>query len=563
MNSLTRPVPMTQELIHQLLHTPQAFGHAAPGLQCLQTHISWIVLAGAHAYKFKKPLALDFLDYSTAAKRLAACEEELRINRRTAPALYLGVVAVTGPLEAPRVVAREHLAPDTPVLDWAVHMRRFAQEALLSEHAAHGTLRPEHIDALAHQVARFHQDAAVAADQHDWGQPQALRAAVTGNFATLHQAPLDPAQQALLASLETWSQTQSERLAPLLTQRRQQGWVRECHGDLHLGNLVMVDGQPQLFDAIEFNPDFRWIDVLADLAFLRMDLQAHGHDDLATRLLNTYLELTGDYAGLPLLTYYTVYRALVRAKVAALPLVLSVPAPGTNAPAAPQDTAAVSTQASDSALADARQALQRYLALAQRLTQPMPCALWLTTGLSGSGKSSQTQPLIEARGLIRLKADVERKRLFGLPPLARSEDTVPGGIYTPQATERTYARLAELAHSVLSAGWPVLVDATCLRRAQRDLFRQVARAHDVPCQVLALQAPLSVLRERIMQRSQTAADPSEANLAVLEAQLRAQEPLGADELADTLVIDTRRPVDWTHWLPPADTASPPPSHAPA
>src|SRR5574343_775797 len=205
---------MPQELIHQLLHTPQAFGHAAPHLQCLQTHISWIVLTGDHAYKFKKPLALDFLDYSTPAKRLAACEEELRINRRTAPALYLEVVAVTGSLQAPRLLARDHLVPGTPVLDWAVHMRRFAQEDLLSERADHGTLRPDHIDALAHQVARFHLSAAVASDLHPWGHAQALRAAVIGNFTTLHQAPLSPAQQAQLTALETWSLAQNERLAP-------------------------------------------------------------------------------------------------------------------------------------------------------------------------------------------------------------------------------------------------------------------------------------------------------------------------------------------------------------
>lgn len=540
---------MTRELIDHLLRSPQAFGHAVGSLHCLQTHISWIVLAGDHAYKFKKPLVLDFLDYSTLAQRLAACEEELRINRRTAPGLYLGVMAIIGTLQAPQLVAREVLPVGAEVLDWAVHMRRFDQEDLLSHQAAQGTLRPEHMDALARQVAQFHLQAAVAGPTLPWGQPEALRTAVAHNFSDVRQVPLSATQQALLAEVEAWSQATGAQLTPALAQRRAQGWVRECHGDLHLGNLVLVDGQPQLFDAIEFNADLRWIDVLADLAFLWMDLQALGRDDLAWRLLNVYLEHTGDYAGLPVLTYYSVYRAMVRAKVAALQLA----APTTASTAA---ETAEQAHAQTQAQTQAQATLQRYLALAHRLTQPRQPVLWVVSGLSGSGKSSQTQTLIEARGLIRLKADVERKRLFGLSPLAHSASQVGGGLYTSQATERTYTRLAELARTVLQAGWPVLVDATCLRRSQRDLFRDVARALGLPFQGLALQAPLPVLRERILQRQQSGKDPSEADLAVLEAQQQAQQPLAADEWADTLAVDTRAPVDWDRVLPRTNTAAP-------
>ena len=294
--------------------------------------------------------------------------------------------------------------------------------------------------------------------------------------------------------------------------------MREGHGDLHLGNLIWLDGAPQLFDAIEFNPQLRWIDVVADVAFLFMDLHAHGLAPLAWRFMNAWLDLTGDHAGLALLPYYAVYRALVRAKVAALRV-----------------QAAGDTYAREMA---------RYLDLAHALAQPRRRVLYVASGVSGSGKSSQSQPLIESRGIVRLRGDVERKRLFGLAPEASSRG-LPESIYTPEASARTYAQLRARARQVLEAGFAVLVDATFLRRAHRAAFIALAAERGVRCRLLVFDAPVELLRERVRRRAAEGRDASEATLAVLEQQLREREPLTAAERALAIEVDTSRAVDWT------------------
>ena len=315
-----------------------------------------------------------------------------------------------------------------------------------------------------------------------------------------------------------------------MAQRQACGCVRECHGDLHLNNLVLLDGQPQLFDAIEFSEALRWIDTVADIAFLAMDLQAQGRPDLAWHFLNGWLEQSGDVAGLALLPWYVVYRALVRAMVAGLRL----------------------AQASDEATrADSLAELQRYLALAQQLRQPRARWLWLAHGVSGSGKSRHSARLAAERGVVRLRADVERKRLFGLAPAAASAGVVPGGIYTPDATQRTYDHLAALAAQVLDAGFPVLVDATFLARAHRAQFVALAAQQQVPCRILSFDAPVAVLRERVERRLRKGGNASEATLAVLEAQLQRREPLDAAEQALALTVDTSQAVDWAALLPAA------------
>ncbi len=500
----------------------------------VETHISWILLAGERVLKLKKPLDMGFLDFSTLAQRREACEAELRLNRRTTPELYLGLVAVLGTPESPRLVLADDLPAEAEgdVRDWAVLLRRFAPEDLLAARAAQGGLTPAHIDTLAQQVAALHAQAEPVIQAHageSWGTAAAMRAAVTDNFATLAPFVQGTAQAAQCEALRQWSEVQGERLAGLMDQRRAQGWVREGHGDLHLGNLVLLDGQPRLFDAIEFNAAFRWTDTVYDMAFLVMDLQVRGQGLLAARFLDAYLAHTGDYDGLALLPYALAYRATVRAKVAAL----------------------VCMQLPPEAQAPLRADLARYLDYAMGLLQPRPPVLWLATGVSGSGKSSQTQGLIEAQGIVRLKADVERKRLFGLDPLARSAAPTPvqGGIYSPEATEKTYARLEALARTVLQAGFAVLVDATCLQRAQRARFAALAKDLGVPLRLLAFDAPEAVLRERITRRAAEGTDPSDASLAVLESQLAKREPLTSEEQAQALVLDTTAPVDWAQVLP--------------
>ncbi|GAB1382005.1 hypothetical protein MASR1M50_03240 [Burkholderiales bacterium] len=365
----------------------------------------------------------------------------------------------------------------------------------------------------------------MAAPDSPWGHAADLARLARDNFTPL--VPLlagsdlaDPLRQ-----LAQWTDAEGARLAPLMAARRAAGRVREGHGDLHLGNLLWLDGRARLFDAIEFNPALRWIDTACDLAFLFMDLHAHGLAPLAWRLLNGWLERSGDFGAVARLPYDAVYRALVRAKVAAL--------------RAGQDP---HQPARAAALADVR----RYVRLAARLAAPRRPWLALTMGVSGSGKSSQSQALIERRGLVRLRADVERKRLFGLAPEAASSG-VPGGIYDEATSERVFAHLLDEARALLQAGQPVLVDATFIRRARRAPFIALAGQLGLPWRLLAFDAPEAVLRERVRRRAAQGGDASEADEAVLHSQLAHREPLTPDEAAHALAIDTRQPVDWSAW----------------
>ncbi|MBY4595406.1 bifunctional aminoglycoside phosphotransferase/ATP-binding protein [Ottowia caeni] len=517
---------VAEQRVRLLQRHPQAFGHPVEGaVECIETHISWVLLAGGFAYKFKKPLRLDVLDFSTVAQRRAACEDELRINRRTAPALYLGLVALVpdaadGPRLLPLGDAPFHAEP-------AVQMRRFAQDALLVHALERQELLPEHIDSLARHVARFHADAAVAAPAQGWGTAQAVRSAVDECVDALRPL-LHPAPPlaALLEPVAAWCLREGEALAPVFQQRLADGHVRECHGDLHLANIALIEGQPQLFDAIEFNPALRWIDCVADIAFVVMDLAAHGRADLGWRFANLWLEQSGDYAGLSVLRYYLVYRAVVRAWVAG---------------------ARMAQACGDSALA---LEVQTYLELAARVisSTSQPPTLWLAHGFSGAGKSTHALALACARGMVRVRADVERKRLFGLTPEAGSGG-VPGGIYTAEATRRTYDRLIQVADDALAAGFSAVVDATFLDPAARSRFITLAQQRGVPGRVLSFEAPLEVLRERVIQRAALGLDASEAGLAVLESQWATALPLAPWEEALAVHVDTTRPVDWNALLP--------------
>ncbi len=538
-----QPLPVRPPWLCALLQGPCAL---APDATCLETHISWVLLAGPQAVKFKKPLNLGFLDFGTLAQRRAACEEELRINQRTAPALYQAVVARVGPATAPRLVLLQEVQAGDAVLEYGVQMQRFGAGQLLAEQLAAGTLQVQHLDVLAGRVAALHASAAPAPPGSPWGTATLVRQQAQDNFTALAALPLPHADRQTLQALADWTQREGERLQPLMAARHAGGQVRECHGDLHLGNLVLLADGPQLFDAIEFSEALRFTDPIADVAFLCMDLQAQGRSDLGWHFLNAWLEHSGDHAGLALLPWYLVYRALVRAMVAGLRWGQQVGS------GADTDTGAGAQGQGAGALGE----LQRYLALAAQLCQPRPQWLWLAQGVSGAGKSHHTAPLVAARGMVRLRADVERKRLFGLAPAQASTgaDTgqavaVAGGIYSAEANVRTQAALLARARQVLQAGYAVLVDATFLAQAQRAPFLALAQQLQVPLRILAFAAPEALLRERVQRRLQQGGDASEATLEVLQSQLARREPLTAQEEALAVHIDTAQPVDWALLLP--------------
>jgi len=498
-------MPESAETLPELIRSlrdPACYDHAAGPVRLIETHISHLVLSGEFAYKIKKPLDLGFLDFSSLDKRLHACEEEVRLNRRLAPAIYLGVVPITGTPAAPRING------SGAAFEYAVKMRQFPADATLDQLDAQGGMSAPMVEAVAATIARFHlQDCARAAEASPWGTPEKVWQPVEENFH--HIAPLlaAPAEREQVDALHAWSAAEHARLAPLMAARRRDGSVRECHGDLHLGNLAWVDGGLLVFDCLEFNPGLRWIDIQSEVAFCWMDLLQRGHADWAWLFLNLWLEQTGDYAGLALLRFYAVYRAMVRVKVAVL--------------RAGQTAGA----ARDAALAEARTLLD----LATALTRAQPVRLDITHGLSGSGKTTVTRTLMQDPGAIRLRSDVERKRMAGLDALAKSGAGVGEALYAADATQRTYRRLAELAGALLDAGWPVIVDATFTARWQRDLLRETARARGVEFRIRDFPVPVAVLRERIVARSRAGGDASEADLAVLQYQLDSEEPLDADE----------------------------------
>ena len=515
------------QLMHALMQ-PGVLPDSAGGVELIETHVSWVLLAGEYAWKLKKPLDLGFLDFSTLERRRVACEDELRLNQRTLPEVYQAVVPVWRTTQGFRVGAAgegEGAGADVAqatLVDYLVRMRRFDQAGLFSNLLAAGQLEPTLFDRLARHVADFHAAAAVAQPGGRFGGATAVHAPVQQNFDQIRERVQDPALLAELARVEAWARAQFAALASTFDARLAEGRVRECHGDMHLGNLVVLDGEARLFDAIEFSAELRWTDVIADVAFLVMDLQARGETALGGRFLNAWLERSGDYAGLRVLPYYLSYRAMVRAKIGAIR----------------------ASQLEGEARAQCLDECGRYLALAAaQMRAPAP-ALLIASGLSGAGKTSQSQALLESHGVIRVRADVERKRLFGLAPEARSGSGVDAGLYSAEASIRTYARLAELARAVVEAGYAVLVDASFLKRAQRQDFAVLAEDLGVPFVILVFDAPLELLRERVRQRAQAGTDASEADLAVLDIQCRTREALDAGELARTLQIDTRSAPDW-------------------
>ena len=483
---------------------PRCYPHPAERVDLVETHASWLLLAGDFAYKIKKPITLPFLDYGTLERRESCCRAELVLNHRLAPDLYLDVVSIGGAPQQPKIGL-------LPALAGAVRMRRFDESGRLDHLAARGELQPEQLSQLAETLCAFQQAAAVAGPDTRFGAPDQVLAAARENFVELRQL-LPSAMQPPVEQLARWTDEEFARRRADFAARKAGHCVREGHGDLHLGNLVLIDGRVTPFDCIEFNEDFRWNDTASELAFVWIDLLDHRRPGLAAWLLNAWLEAGGDFQALAVLRFYAVYRAVVRAKVAAL--------------RARQEGAAQGLAELDAARA--------YLQLAWRIAVPPAPTLLITCGLSGSGKTAASSarmldPQDPAAGsIVRLRSDVERKRLFGLAPLDSSGSALDGGIYAADATRRTYARLHALARDLLAAGWPVIVDAAFLRREERAAFRALASELGVEFRILVTTAPVAELRRRLVARR---GDASEANVAVLDKQLAWFEPLDAEDRA--------------------------------
>jgi hypothetical protein len=502
------------KLIQQLLN-PDIYPHPVKQTELVETHISWVILTGDYAYKLKKPVNFGFLDFSTLAKRKHYCSEELRLNKRLAPQIYLETVAITGDDDSPQING------SGPVLEYAVKMRQFRQQDQFDRLLSRNQLDKQDILDLSQLIARFHQAAQPASKDSEFGDPEHVYAPAKENFSQIEPLLQNTLELALLREVADWSRGEFNYARAVMDERKRQGLVRECHGDMHLRNIAKYHADIVAFDCIEFNDNLRWIDVISEIAFIEMDLYDRDRRDFANILLNTYLQITGDYPAMRLLRYYLVYRAMVRAKVDCLR-------------AHQKD---IGAQEHTKTMNEFR----HYLSLAKHFTQPAPPFLLITSGLSGCGKTYASTGLMEYLPFVRIRSDVERKRLFGLAPDQASDSAVDSGIYTPQASQKTYARLADLARTILSSQWSVLVDAAFLQQEQRQQFRDLANELRLPFLILHFDAPQSVLIERIthrqLQRSQQQ-DASEADLQVLAAQMHRLHPPASNELAHTLKIDT-------------------------
>ncbi|MGZ8248459.1 AAA family ATPase, partial [Methylomagnum sp.] len=362
----------------------------------------------------------------------------------------------------------------------------------------------------------FHASIARATPEDGHGLPDHQRQAVEFNFTTVRPHLDDPADRARLDGLCAWTNAEYARLESLLQRRKSGGYIRECHGDLHLGNIVLTGGRPTLFDGIEFNEDLRWIDILNELAFLVMDLEVNGAVGLAWRLLNHYLAMTGDYEGMALFDYYRLYRAMVRAKIAWLSRIQ-------------MDEA--------NQMVELLARYHAYVDYGFNLIQPKKPRLFIAHGLSGSGKSRLSARLAEYLPAIHLRSDVERKRLAGFAAGARSHSTEADGIYGADMTEKTYRRLVELAEALLKAGYSVIVDATFIKRDHRNEQRRLAERCGADFLILDCRASDDVLRQRILARAAAGNDPSEADLSVLEYQTARREPLAENEWDGVRKVD--------------------------
>lgn len=504
-------MPSTDNTLVKAMLDPGFYNHPVQHVQLIETHISWVFLTGEFVYKVKKPVNFGFLDFTDLQKRKFYCEEELRLNRRLAADIYLNVTPIT------KVDGTYRIGDDGDAIEYAVVMKQFDQDGLLDNKLQRHQVTLQHMEQLADRLAAFHQQIDRADANSSFGDSDEVIKPVQQNFVLLRDILSESRDLDKLTHIEQASMTLYRSVKTIFDQRKQQGFVRECHGDMHSGNIALLDDRVLIFDGIEFNDSFKWIDTMSELAFLIMDLQDHGQFDFAAHLLNRYLHNSGDFEGLQVLRFYQLYRAMVRAKVNGLHM--------------QQQPQGSKEQAQDLTR------LRNYLDLAIDYTRTAQPYIGITYGVSGSGKTWLSVQLADQAGSIVIRSDVERKRLFG--------DT--DNLYSADLTRQTYQRLLQLAKQIVQSGYGVLVDATFLDRDRRDTFFRLAQELDVAFHILHCHADTDLLRQRIEQRQQAGRDVSDADVGILDMQMKKHPHLDEDESGYVIDINTGQPLD-IQWL---------------
>jgi len=481
------------------LLNPRAYPHDVESVRLVQTHISWVLLAGAFAYKIKRPVRHAFIDQSTLARRQFLCEEEVRLNQRFARELYLEVCAI---VTAGSSVA---LSGDGAVVEYAVKMRRFDSEEGLDRLLTSNRVSLPELEALGVQVADIHAQLPRAGWGDPWGGAAAVLTTVSNNLDELTAAAGTD-----LHSMNEALRIRVAALAPVINERRAAGSVRECHGDLHSRNVARINHRLVAFDCLEFDPALRWIDVADEVAFLISDVTSRGFPQHAYAFLSAYIARSGDYLMFRLLPVYKAHRALVRAKVALLSAAGSDVVPGEEVE------------------------FTRFVAYAREVLAPgRRPKLLLMYGVSGSGKTWLASQMAPALRAIHIRSDVERKR--------HGTETLRARLYTPEATKSVYRDLLSYAEAVLSGGYDVIVDATFIMRDRRTAFVSLASRLGLDAYLIHCSAPSEVLRQRVEARFHERRDASDADLDVLRQQLSTAEPvLPAGERLIVIEADTTR-----------------------
>ena len=490
----------------QQMCQPEFYPHPVKEpIQLLQTHVSYVLLTGDYAYKVKKPVNFGFLDYSTLEKRHHFCQEELRLNSRTASSLYLDAVAIYQDGD------RFHLEGEGEPVEYAVKMVQFPQDTLLSALYERGELTETLIRDLAETVADFHHRAETNDHIRSYGEVSQIRAAFDENYEQTVGFIGGPQTQKQFDETKAYTDQFFSTQTKLFQQRIDQDKIRACHGDLHLNNIAYWQNQLYLFDCIEFNEPFRYVDVMYDVGFVVMDLLAKDCPQLANVFLNHYVEQTGDWEGLQLLPLYVSRQAYVRAKVTSFLL---------NDPSVD-----VATKE------NASQSAAQYYRLAWSAVQSQSGKLYVMVGLSGSGKTTIARELASCTDAIHIRSDAVRKHLAGLPLNEKGGDD----LYTPAMSEKTYNRLLELGITLAKAGFTVVLDAKYDRQALRQQALDQAKVADIPLELVHCTAPKDVLEARLEARS---GDIADATVAVLRQQRL--DPLTEAEQGIAYSIDTTK-----------------------
>ncbi len=494
-------------LIQQMMQ-PEFYPHPVQTpVQLIQTHVSYVLLTGDYAYKLKKPVNFGFLDYSTLEKRQHFCREELRLNQRCAPELYLEVLPITESGD------RFQLNGSGAPADYTLKMQQFPQEGLLANLHRQGKLTEALLQELAKTIAQFHAKISTSDYIRGFGEPARVREAIDENFQQTEQYVGRSQTQTQFDETRAYNDRLFAEHSDLFLARMQQDRIRECHGDLHLDNICLWNDRLWLFDCIEFNESFRFVDIMFDIAYVIRDLEASDRSDLSTLFLNAYIEQTGDWEGLQVLPFYVNRQAYVRAKIVSFLL----------------DDPAISAADKEKA----KETAARFYRLAWQYSQPRQGKLTLMCGLSGSGKSTTARQLASLSSAIHIRSDAVRKHLGGIPLDQRGGSD----LYSTEMTQKTYGRLLELGIMLAQQGYSVILDAKYDRYSLREPVLAAAQQQEIPLQIIHCDAPSEVLRSRLQQRT---GDIADATADLLPKQFL--EPFSPVELTYVKTLDTTQTI---------------------